>query len=440
MSLLGQDSALLLFLPPCSFTPFTMWRRQEGLEHSDCTIISCPLFFFPICVDAPTRGELCGIVWWYEKDVDMWRVLKASWCKAPDMGQASWLWFVNYLDIFRVTADKETKDQWPVCVSMCVGIHFVFHNVGIHFVIRFTFICLLVNYQLICLLENTLIPGKRFQIENHFESYLCFLSEKKNAPPSSWQQWGSHRGVSFWLRLNPTRLLSAVQSTCLPRLSDGQMFGLWGEEVTPPGALCPVIGCHTQLPKVGKSDFLASVGVRPGIMWKGEGFNCSGKCVRLSSHWHCLSLSRLSLSLPVCFQVHPSFLPQVSGRPLCAAVVTWRLFCLHTFHAGKQWRCRLAGEHVLHISSGQEAEYYCKYTSPDFRYTKQTAQTLINEINWSQMNMSIYLPSLMMIIRSMCFLFCLFLLLQLYSSGSVKDIIVCLRLACMNIESVPGCH
>lgn len=29
--------------------------------------------------------------------------------------------------------------------------------------------------------------------------------------------------------------------------------------MTPLGVLSPVIGCHTQLPKVGKSDFLASV-------------------------------------------------------------------------------------------------------------------------------------------------------------------------------------
>lgn len=39
--------------------------------------------------------------------------------------------------------------------------------------------------------------------------------------------------------------------------ADRQMFGLRGEEVTPPGVLSPVIGCHTRLPKVGKSDFLA---------------------------------------------------------------------------------------------------------------------------------------------------------------------------------------
>lgn len=29
--------------------------------------------------------------------------------------------------------------------------------------------------------------------------------------------------------------------------------------MTPLGVLSPVIGCHTQLPKVGKSDFLASM-------------------------------------------------------------------------------------------------------------------------------------------------------------------------------------
>lgn len=46
--------------------------------------------------------------------------------------------------------------------------------------------------------------------------------------------------------------LSAVLSSCLPSLSDRQMFGLRGEEVTPLGVLSPVIGCHTQLPKVGK--------------------------------------------------------------------------------------------------------------------------------------------------------------------------------------------
>lgn len=147
----------------------------------------------------------------------------------------------------------------------------------------------------------------------------------------SWHQWSNHHGVSFWLRLtHPTCLLSAVQSTCLPWLADGQMFGLWGEEVTPPGVLCPVIGCHTQLPKVGKSDFLASVGVRPGIMWKGEGFNCRCKCVCLSSHSHCLSCSRLSLSLPVFLQLQPSYLPLVIGQSLCPAAVTSRLFCLLT--------------------------------------------------------------------------------------------------------------
>lgn len=80
--------------------------------------------------------------------------------------------------------------------------------------------------------------------------------------------------------------------------ADRQMFGLRGEEVTPPGVLSPVIGCHTRFPKVGKSDILAllwtcgrrEVGGGWGWGWvdnmaKVTGFNSRRKSVCLTPHW-----------------------------------------------------------------------------------------------------------------------------------------------------------
>lgn len=119
-----------------------------------------------------------------------------------------------------------------------------------------------------------------------------YLSPDKIRDDSQKLQWQTYNNdnialwISFWLLSLACLPLSTVLSTCLSWLSDRQMFGLWGEKVTPLGVLSPVIGCHTQLPKVGKSDFLASTnieGVRPGIIWQGEGFNCRCKCVCLTS-------------------------------------------------------------------------------------------------------------------------------------------------------------
>lgn len=127
--------------------------------------------------------------------------------------------------------------------------------------------------------HQSTIPGKLYFMTDH--CLLIKSHDSKHVKDDNMVLW-----ISFWLPLLACLSLSSVLSTCLSWLSDRQMFGLWGEKVTPLGVLSPVIGCHTQLPKVGKSDFLASTnieGVRPGIIWQGEGFNCRCKCVCLTS-------------------------------------------------------------------------------------------------------------------------------------------------------------